>query len=521
MSCDPFEISPRGRAGIGVAQPQSGLDYPLVAPSADVRYLLADMYLAYDDPGFYRANTPVRQHPLRIKWLYGVGCDPVSAPSWAPTPTHAADILIVDANDVVVFDSTQLVPTGGDNTFQQFSQRAWGSDYEIYEWLGNNAVCRIVVHKTWPSSFEIEPQDYPTHLAPTNAVIDERAVFKLPKRVRSLRVLQGNTTLGIAKRQGAVLVAGNNMQLTAAKNSTTLRNRTDITLAAVPGAGTGRYSDCTDIQPNTITQINGVTPNQYGDLLISGPDCIWVRQATTISGGRATPVPNSLTYGSNCPPCCDCADYVETGLYMNRVRNRYKTIGKRVHDVKLLHEQNIDRWLDQRDCRLQKPLRILLVPQNCPIMDVVLMYCNQCQQCSENIEISATFSTFPSGATGEVMCGYTALYAPGIPGRNISIDGEWPTFTARFPPVDVGNSAYVKFRLRFAPKTAPYAITGTLTGAIGGEPIKAGCEADALAASAIDIQALNCNTLGETVRPCIGTTEGDSGADSGLDGGYF
>jgi hypothetical protein len=503
MSCDPFEISPNGRRGIGVAQPQSGLDYPFVnlATADGIRYLLADFYLAYDDPGFYRANVPTAQHPLRIKWLYGVGCEPAAAPGWAPEPAHAADILIVDANDNIVFDSTELVPESGDETYQSFSKRAWGDDYDIYEWLGNNGVCRIVVYKTWPASFEAAPQNYPIHFAPTNAVLDERAVFKLPKRLKSLRVISGGSLLGSVRRRGAVFAAGNNMQLVSVRSIAT-RNTTTVTMNADAGAGTGRYSDCTDIPPNTLTTLNGVAPNQYGDLLISGPDCIWVRQATSIVSGRAVPVANALMFGSDCGPCCDCSDYVDTGLYMNRIRDRYKLIGARAHEVKIVHEANIARWLEQRDCRLQKPLRIILVPQNCPTMDVVLMYCNQCQQCASDVVVSVTFSTFPSGGTAEVMCGYTSLYAPGIPGRNLAIDGTWPTFSARFPPIDVGNSAYVKFRLKFSPFTTPFTVTGTVTGTIDGNAVKAGCEETALAASAIDVQTLNCDETGATVRPC-------------------
>lgn len=116
MSCDPI-YTPDGRRGIGVNQPQSGLDYPLIAPSADIQYLLADFYLAYED------TAQEFVHPLRVKWLYGVGCAPNTAPSWAPTPTHAADILIVDATNRTVFNSTTLGPDTG---IARFASWCWG-----------------------------------------------------------------------------------------------------------------------------------------------------------------------------------------------------------------------------------------------------------------------------------------------------------------------------------------------------------------------------------------------------------
>lgn len=502
MSCDEFVTSPAGRRGIGVIQPQGGLDYPFVAPSADIRYLFADFYLAYDDPGLYRTDTPAAQHPLRVKWLYGVGCEPATKPNWAPTPTHAADILIVDANDQTVFDSTALVPTGGDATYQSFEKRAWSADYDIYEWIGNNAVCRLVVYKTWQPTDEPAPQNWPIHLTPTNAVLDERAVTKMPKRVRSLRIRNGVLTQPVGRRTGIVFGAGNNMLLATAPVTNALRRNTQVSLAAVPGAGTGKFSDCATDSTSPIFTLNGASANKYGDFTISASDCLWIRRPTTRTDENiVTPVYNNdtpvITIGSNCPPCCDCPDYRENGLYMNRVRNRYKRIGNRAHAVKLLHEDNIRRWTEQRECRLQKPLRAFLTPQFCPMLDVVLMFCNQCQHCATAVTMTANFSVYPE-ATAEVVCGHTILFAPGVPGRAFSVSGDWPTFSATLPPVDVGNSAYVKFRLKFTPKTYPYAVTVTLTGQDNGEPVLAGCTPDAAVAQGTDVAALSCTEAGLT-----------------------
>jgi hypothetical protein len=513
MSCDDFIISPRGRAGIGVNQPQSGLDYPLVAPSADIRYLIADFYLAYDDPHFYRAAIPERVHPLRIKWLYGVGCEAASAPGWAPTPVHAADIIVVDAEENVVFDSTQLIAARGDPEYSSFRQRSWGDDYEIYEWIGSEAVCRLVVYKTWPPSSSTAIDDewarrnWPVHLAPENAVLDERAVYKLPRRLRSLRV--GATPTGLAFRQtGVVLAEGHNMEITAAAPGRVgARRNTNITLAVIPGTGTGKYEDCPEDEPTSpILQINGVSPREGGDFLLSGADCIYIRQPTELVGDRARPLrvggSAALAINTDCPACCDCPDYAAVALYMNRVAALYAGVGQQAHQAKLLHEGNIDRWVEQRDCRLQRPLRVLMTPQNCPTVDVVIMYCNQCQQCAEDVSLAVSFSAFPAPETVEVVCGYTTLTAPGYPGVNYKLQGTYPNFTAQLPPIDVGNSAYVKFRLRFLPKTAPYAVTATLTGTDAGDAVRAGCELTNPSASATTTVTLKCSATGETLQNC-------------------
>lgn len=518
MSCDDFTITPGGRAGIGVVQPQSGLDYPLVAPSADIRYLIADFYLAYDDPGFYRANAAIRQHPLRIKWLYGVGCEPAAKPSWAPTPVHAADILIVDANNITVFNSTQLVSANGTPSYYEFTQQSWGDDYEIYEWIGSDAVCRLVVYKTWPPSAiaeadaadfsvdELIKKNWPTHLAPTSAILDERAVYKLPRRVRSIRVAPSAAPAAI-RRSGVVLTAGHNMIIANGPPSLNgVRRDTAITFSAEPGAGTGKYEDCPEDPTSPIYQINGVTPDENGTLLMGGADCIYVRQPTALEGDGVRPVRTSgaatMALNTDCPPCCDCPDYVAVAEYMNRVGARYVRIGQRTHETKLLHESNIDRWAEERDCRLSRPLRAFLTPQNCPLLDVVAMYCNQCQECAENVELTITFSSFPAVGSAELVCGYTFLYAPGYPGVEFALQGAYPTYTVRLPKIDVGNSAYVKFRLRFLPKTYPYTITATITGVNGFNNILAGCDETKPVASATATVSLNCDASGGTIKNC-------------------
>jgi len=130
------------------------------------------------------------------------------------------------------------------------------------------------------------------------------------------------------------------------------------------------------------------------------------------------------------------------------------------------------------------------------------MFCNQCQTCAEDVTLNVAFSTFPSGAIGTPQCGYTIMYAPGVSGEKVPLQGAWPNFSVALPPVDVGNSAYVKFRLKFAPKDFPYAISGTLTGTRAGLPVRAGCDDTKPPASATAVKTLNCDTDGNNVEAC-------------------
>jgi hypothetical protein len=507
MACGAYEYTPNGRKGIGLNQPQSGLDYPLVAPSADIQYLLADFYLAYED----LAQEFIG--PLRIKWLYGVGCAPATKPAWAPTPTHAADIVVVDATNTVVFDSTAL---GSDATYRQFSTWCWGLrknsaacgptyDYKIYEWIGNAAVCRIVVYQTWPESSNDADEDaarhYAIHLAPTSAVIDERAVYKMPRRVNSL--ILPNVGNGVTiTRGGADIVAGLNTDIVTSDQETRGSRLTrQITLAAIPGAGAGKYIDCQEDNP-PIRSINGLPGPK---IVITANDCLWARTPTVVTPANTlTPQKSAnaatLQLGSNCQACCTCNDYVDLATYMNNTRDRYKLVGDDVSNVLLLHSDNIARWTDQRQCRLQEPLKVCMTAQRCPYLDVVVQYCNNCEACAKDVVLNIAF-TASNGAVGEPVCGYTSVTTGQSSANLFQLGDTWPNLTANLGNVDAGNSVSTRFRLKFNP-LEPAVISAEITGTTQDAPILAGCSGVAPVAVAMTSRSLLCDDFGNTAKLC-------------------
>jgi hypothetical protein len=489
-----------------VNQPQSGLDYPLIAPSADIQYLLADVYLAYED------TAQEFKHPLRIKWLYGVGCAPNTAPSWAPTPTHAADVLIVDADERTVFNSTAL---GADTGIARFATWCWGLKktsnnclndyaYRAYEWISNKAVCRLIVYQTWPPSAADADSDavreYPVNLAPTNATLDERAVYKMPKRVTSF-ILPALNNIKLT-RTAADFAAGFNTALTAGDEEIrNLRKTRQITFNVEPGAGLGKYADCTD--PETpIYRINGLTGP---DILITADKCLWMRIPTEFNANSTALIPvkqNSHAtqiIGSNCPACCTCDDYVDLANYMNVTRDRYKQIGGDVSGVLLAHSNNIERWGTQRECRVRTPIKTCMTAQRCPFMDVIVQYCNLCEKCAENVTLNLAFTAPGNSAT--IACGYTTVTNKEIKGGLYQLGGGWPNYTANLGKVDAGNSASVTFRLEFA-NSSPTAVGLTATGTTKTGPILAGCAAGLDPAAANITKSLYCDSAGNTVPVC-------------------
>lgn len=514
MSCPEAQDSPVGRRGIGVIQPQSGLDYPFVSPSEDVRYLIADFYLAFDDPGEYSATTPKVAFPLRIAHVYGAACV-------SDTETRL-DVVIKDAANTTVLDTRNVGGTG-------YESANWGTggtlDYRIYTWKTTAAVCRLVAYASWPPS-DPDIREYDDDFAPESAVLDARTVYKMPKRVKAISVKQKSGPTVYGPYAGNIVFANNyNTELATASTAVGFRNNTLITLNAASGSGAGYYPECGgDTNGPAIQTINGVGPNEYGDFLIPASDCLYTRRATSRVGGVLGPATNPntgnssdvLRIGADCAPCCKCDDFVNTALYMNYVKTRYQLIADRVlNDVKAIHQQNIALWTDQRSCTINHPLKLLMVPQRCPYIDFVLMLCNPCQAClpGSTLRLDLTTVPFNESVTAELVDSYTAMFAPDIDGRAVPVttsltapEDMW--LSVKFPALKLGTSAYVKIRLKFSLR-APYAVSGQLTGVLDAPystPIKTGCdnetpESERETASAVATQSLYCGdteTIGFT-----------------------
>lgn len=530
------DTNPNAGLGIGVVQPQSGLDYPFVSPGLgknslaldDVEGLFADFYFSYDDPGYYK-TTPLIQHPLRIHWLYGFGDSEAYSYGGehipgvsAPAATHMQDLLIVDANNVVVFDST---------TADVFNADVWGAHYTVYEWIKTTkpgeAVCRAVVYNDLHTNET--PPDRPLEFLPRNAVLDERAVEKIPKRVLAMRVENNgcvtpwfkekvslfngfNTVLEI----GFTQAAGIDLSALPTAAAELARINTDITLSAEAESGKGQFGLCTladetacaevrptnvcppeediilqlcnEIDAEDIKQINGIGAAD-GNLFLNANDCLYLRQPTIYTDGVPLPIKNTVELGADCPPCCACQDYVDTAVFLTSVASSYAAIGRRVETVKTIHEENITRWEAQRACRIQKPLRLYMKAQPCPCIDATVFFCNHCETCLNNVVLTLQLS---STTVGKLFLDYSDA-VEGNESNAPTITGGWPVYGIHFDKVDVGASVYATLRFCLcATVTAPESISGTLTGVSSAGPILAGCEDAVVVASATNSVSVDC-----------------------------
>jgi hypothetical protein len=533
FACDDFQTDPRGREGIGVVQPQSGVDYPLIDPSEDIRYLLADLYLEH--VGVYRP-------PFHIRYMHGFGCLPGIPAGIPPHPVVLMpyNIVIVDATNHVVYDTRDA---------NDIKIRDWGPRNRIYEWHLQGRTLRAVIHTAWSPDNDPEPRQYGHHIIPQSAVIDSRAIHVIPSRVSSINAVLDSIT---AKRVD--LQAGYNMVVThqAVKIADGGRVKHQIRFDAMPGAGDGVFPDC-DPPPLAITKINSIAPTAAGDFHLAAADCfglrrptqiirddslVFARPVTMLSPGNDTlseePLPDSRAgtttaargwpeskqYGhlqltNDCKACCDCDDYIAVARYMNRVAGDYKQIGNSIMASRGIYHENRQRFLKHAACINSRPLRIFMQPQICPFIDIAGQYSNHTEECLSDLTITFQLSASPDDMA-TVVPGYTLITgASRKPGRRsglterYTLQGAWPTFTAHWDSVEPFASVSVRFRLEFPECFVPYVVTARITGELDGAPIDIGDSGDSSSSSGgggsptSDTKILNCPAVPDDAQDLL------------------
>jgi hypothetical protein len=541
----PDGIHPYGRVGINHAQPEVGIDYPLVGvPSSDIAQLLADLCLDYEDPADYNSALTAYELPFRIEWIAGFGTDPATGSPSAPV--NSADIIIVDANNDVVFDSRSATI---------LLDRAWGPRLWIYEWLSDTAHLTVVRHAAWAP--EATPVTYSYAFNPTHAVLHARTVRRLPKRLKTASALL--TTLTNAPFD---LAAEYNMEIAAETITRGSRNITRVTFNANPGAGLGVYPDCEE-ELQVITKINNIPPTESGHFFISADGCYFVRQPVlVISEDPRQTYPSVLLYpyneideslltgpdplagtttaavgwptskeyahlylGNDCVPCCDCADYVDAAQFIIREAGEFKKLAKEAHAAAREYEAVRTRFINDKDCRTRFPIRVALQPQACPTIDVLVQFCNQTDTCLTDLVLNLELDA--NGGIGEEMAGYTQVKGAhfGNPGNlkplveRAQLNGAWPNYSMTWEYVPPHASVYFRARFSFdncggiqvdplAPgsELEPYVITAIATATVNGQtlmlPLRENSNDEVQEqASGSAVAALRCPATQEDVAP--------------------
>lgn len=464
--------------GRGTGPNPSGVDYPFLKP--DVVHLLADFSLGYRMQSNLRGDVA---QPLQIVWLSGFDTQfnypsPGSSGSPPPgkdfTPTNPADVVVWDANNQTVFDSTQHDVT--------YHGAPLGNRLYIHEWVSPYAVCRAIQHIAFPSLDDVIV--FPPQIWPTSGWLDPRTVARRPSNVTSIAVgtadlylapwarpLEGLQSLDGFPASGVTLpmtgptniTAGYNIVLTAGPTVTKgLRRVTQVTISAIGGEGSGYAPAVAAV--TGLRKINGITADARGNVNLAGVGCYSVRQPTEVTSAaprltRRTPATVTLT--NDCDVCCACADYAATARAVIALWNRFKTISASAADVNSDYNVARDRWTAAKSCRESKWLSLAMTVHELQYVEVEATFTNHVEECITHLTLSIKVGTTPTTA-------YTIAE-----GTTFQTDGDGNTTAATLTPTATGYKAYwatvppqsrvaVRFRLIIA--ALPCVLLLTLTG---------------------------------------------------------
>lgn len=400
--------NPRGRQPIAVNQPPSGGSlYPFVNPSPDILYLLGDFFVSFDD----LADEIV--YPLRVAWMYGFGTNSVSPPAGWPTPTHNHDLVIVDANDVVVFDSTLAI---------RFTHSTWDNRLLILEWTNVDRVCRCTKFTEWTQADVNDGQTitYDNYIEPSNGELQADCWYKLPKRITSIQVgltniknkriklSEGyNVTLeNLSSTDAIANILQITQQTTQVVEGTRLTNR--VAIAAQPGTGLGAFPGCTGTDL-TVKTINRAPANDFGNFTLDGEGCIRYQRPVGLLSNN----PREFTYASfvldpaasasaiqlhnNCKNCCDCTYFAQTYQGLKRQWFLYKDVADLAQETRDIYAQNRQRWLTQKTIRESHMIRARVsIDGNCKVRWGISL-CNSGKCCVSEVSLNVIFVEYING----------------------------------------------------------------------------------------------------------------------------
>ncbi len=460
-------LQPRGREAIGVDQPPGGSLFPFsVEPSDDLDQLVADFYLSYEDAACRL------QSPFRIAWLYGFGENPFGPLAGYPTPTHEFDLLILDAADNTVFDSTVAGTT--------ISTRYWGDRLHIVEWQTATQVCRLVYHVAWGDNET--PQVFDLHLAPTSAVLDERCFEPLPPRVTSLQYLVESL------REDIRLVNGYNTTFVVSplSNKDGERYGYKITVGAEPGSGAGQYDGCADSTP-TLKALNGVKPNVDGNFTLDAADrltqtggCYRIERPSTVDEDASPPAAvfteAALQLHNDCGPCCECDDFVNVYTALDQLWETYRALGVRAMALRdalgvgpdSIIERYKARTLSCSTCNLRMGLAV--VPGN--VVSASVEFCNNTPDLHPGGRMTITIAaSVPPHVKIGLICGSTFISgdvnSSNCDFNNDALDGAYPNYYHDFAEIPSGSKASVAFQLIYPTSLYGSPVNVTITARLG------------------------------------------------------
>lgn len=445
-----------GRMGVGPAQGQFGVDYPLINPSDDIRHLVADFRLVIW-PAENASRGPLwilPAVPIKISRLTGFG-------GLAILPATPKGIQLTDASGAIVFDSTDPLATSQSSYCYTLNDRLAVASWfqavpddlnNVYN-IGYSARVWLIYHTAWNFEGNPVPTAYADPLNPASAVLLTRNIFVDDH-------VQGFTFPAIEE------AANTEIKIEPAATSTTL------SLSAGAGLGSGvapcsLYPPRTTKETDAIHHINKVAADKYGNFIVStADDCWWASKQYTDIRQYATrlldfPVHDPaqfalghlLTLGQACRACPDCEDYNDLIDRTNVVIRKFNRLSAQFPELRDRLKLLIDTWNANVLTKKRNRLQLALIPQACPMFEIAVTYTNFSNLPKNDIEITLTLAAL----TGSLPDSAALLqphghYSP-APETNRQITVAWPAITVLLSEVK-------PFRSEFAVISVPLGREG-------------------------------------------------------------
>jgi len=228
-------------------------------------------------------------------------------PAVDPTLFHVSRIGVFSGGVVIT-----LAYNGSDfatinvakSTFTAYKTYSFTGINEYFDVQGWITVGSITKTLEYPGSWDFTA---------ATAGLEPTVVRPNLRSITSMRVANGED-VSAALSGDIVLVAGNNVRFRLGEVS----GDPAIIVDAVTGANYQEECECTDINELSppIRSINGVAPDESGNLTLQGSDCL------SLNGGTA-----KITLEDTCSdPCCGCAELEVITDTFAAVQNQVQTL---------------------------------------------------------------------------------------------------------------------------------------------------------------------------------------------------
>lgn len=412
-------------------------------------------------------------------------------------------LIISDANDAVVFDSTICA---SNTTY-------WNSDYYVIEWVNTSDadagsepdddtadpdhdtryVCRLVGRQAVPIDIStsqvvigmvthtiftvtisyLSPNVRPTYsdgvIGDAALILDPMTTTFRPARVDSIAVNDQVGQTGVVNIAPGYSAAWRSV---AAPLQVGQIQQSKVYVDLTGGGGLGFPLDCTASDP-LLRFLGGVGGDKYGGLRLSATDCYSVYVSSPIVNNVAEPPAATLNMRNDCQPCYKCSAFEAVYNAMRVMSSKFMILGQRGDAVNQKYNTMRSRWLDQKACRESKPVRVLLLSSDAgggnTWVTAVVTFGNSSGTCLGQIGVNMRWSV--SAGVGAPSLDYTQtrryLAQAGRP-QPYSLGGVWPNYTADWDFVPAGNAVRIKAVFLFPAVAAGSWVQLTATPVING-----------------------------------------------------